>query len=249
MYLDGRALEIKRWKKFVGDLLEDAEELLNRRLQFQSGRNIDTINLHEYVDNPNLSDAGHYFVLDKPGALNEGRRRVMRNLRQSEKWNKLVVVEGDGISFDVAGVDEYEADIVRFLEYILLLMNMTCGQSGRGTEMTALVYKNTMEGNRNILIEDGQIMFVSEYHKSMAVMNDVKVYWNLNELIEGHTKIFTRSAQSAVGDILEGCPSLPSVDQSEHASAWISLRRCQGTMVDRNTNEGIHSGKYSQDGF
>jgi hypothetical protein len=151
MYFDGRALEIKRWKKFVQDLVEDAEELLNDKLLFQSGRYIDAINLHEYVDNPNLSDAGHYFALDKEDALNEGRRRVMGNLRKSKKWDKMVVVEGDGISFDAAGVDEYESEVNKFLEYVLLLMNMTCGQSGRGTEMKGLVYKNMMEGNRNIL--------------------------------------------------------------------------------------------------
>jgi hypothetical protein len=178
MYFDGWALEIKRWKKFVQDLLVDAEERLNCKLLFQSGKYINTINLHEYVDNPNLSDAGHYFVLDKEQALNEGRRRVMGNLQRSKKWDKLVVVEGDGISFNAAGVDEYESEVNKFLEYVLLLMNMTCGQSGRGTEMTALLYKNMMEGNRNILMEDGQIMLVSEYHKSMAVMNDVKVYIN-----------------------------------------------------------------------
>src|SRR5437762_13126303 len=111
----------------------DAEELLNCKLLFQLGKYINMINLHEYVDNPNLSDAGHYFVLDKEQALNEGRRRVMGNVQRSKKWDKSVVVEGDGLSFNAAGVDEYESEVNKFLEYVLLLMNMACGHCGRGT--------------------------------------------------------------------------------------------------------------------
>ena len=59
MYFDGRALEIKRWKKFVRDLLEDTEELLNQKLLFRQGKHIETVDLHQYIDDPNLSDAGH----------------------------------------------------------------------------------------------------------------------------------------------------------------------------------------------
>jgi len=55
-----------------------------------------------------------------------------------------------------------------------VIMTLTCGQFGRGTEITSLLYMNTMDTNRNILIEDGQVMFVTEYHKSLAVMDDVK---------------------------------------------------------------------------
>jgi hypothetical protein len=156
-------------------LLEDTEELLNRKLLFRQGKRIDTIDLHQYIDDPNLSDAGHYFALNEVDALKGGRKRMLRNLRKSEKWDEMAEVKGDEISFDAAAVDGYESCVNKFLENMLILMNVTCGQSGRGTEISSLLYKNTMEGNRHILIEDGQMMFVSEYHKSMAVMDDVKV--------------------------------------------------------------------------
>ena len=41
--------------------------------------------------------------------------------------------------------------------------------------MTSLRYINTMEGDRSIYIEDGQLMFITEYHKSMALIDKVKV--------------------------------------------------------------------------
>ena len=73
-------------------------------------------------------------------------------------------------------MDEYQADDDRFRELLAMLMMTTCGLSGQGTEMTSLRYINTMEGDRSIYIEDGQMMFVTEYHKSMALMDEMKVY-------------------------------------------------------------------------
>ena len=74
-----------------------------------------------------------------------------------------------------AGVDEYEADETKFRELLAILIMITCGLSGRGTKMTSLRYVNTMEGDRSIYVEDSQMMFIIEYHKSMVLMDEVKV--------------------------------------------------------------------------
>ena len=55
-------------------------------------------------------------------------------------------------------------------------MMITCGLTGRGTEMTSLQYINTIEGDRSIYIEDGQLMFITGDHKSMALTDEVKVH-------------------------------------------------------------------------
>src|SRR5438552_18949340 len=68
----------------------------------------------------------------------------------------------------------------RFRELLAILMMITLGLSGRGIEMTSLRYINTMEGDRSIYVEDGQLMFITEYHKSMALMKEVKVYQDIN---------------------------------------------------------------------
>ena len=54
-------------------------------------------------------------------------------------------------------------------------LNLVDDLSGRGTKMTSLRYVNTMEGDRSIYIEDSQMMFIIEYHKSMVLMDEVKV--------------------------------------------------------------------------
>jgi len=76
----------------------------------------------------------------------------------------------------------------RFRELLAILMMITCGLSGRGTEMTSLRYINTMEGDRSIYVEDGQLMFITEYHKSMALMDEVKVRQDLH--LDANVRLF-----------------------------------------------------------
>jgi hypothetical protein len=174
MYFDGRALKIKDWKQFATELITKAGELLSQRLLFLEGGSLPEVDLN-VVDDPSNHESGHYFVLDESEAWAQARRRIMKNLRKSERWNSIVEVQGDGLVFLKAGIDEYEADETKFRELLAILMMMMCGLSGRGTEMTSLRYVNTMEGDRSIYVEDGQMMFITEYHKSMALIDEVKV--------------------------------------------------------------------------
>src|SRR5437762_13667902 len=104
----------------------------------------------------------------------------------------------------------------RFLEYMLILMYVTCGQSGRGSEVSSLLYNYMMDRNRNILIEDGQIMFVCEYHKSMAMMDDVKVNSILiDRLTLGYPEISSISIESTFGHLSERDYPISSIDQSK----------------------------------
>jgi hypothetical protein len=63
--------------------------------------------------------------------------------------------------------------------------------------MTLLRWLNTMDGDRSIYIEDHQIMFVTEYHKSMALMDDQKVHSFMIVLIVDYS---TLSATSYLSD-------------------------------------------------
>ena len=62
-----------------------------------------------------------------------------------------------------------------FMELCLMAMNFTCGQTGRGTEMLSIVYKNIAAADRNVILLDGQIMISTEYHKSQSITDDIKV--------------------------------------------------------------------------
>ena len=174
LYFDGRALVLSDWKGFVTDMLNDAEQILCKDLLFHDEVVFSEADLN-MIDNPSNHEVGHYFAMDKQDAWNESRHRLLSNLRKSSKWDRMVEVGGDALEFLRGGVDEYEHHDTKFREKLALLMMITCGLSGRGTEMTSLRYVNSMDGDRGIYIEDGQMMFITEYHKSMALMDDVKV--------------------------------------------------------------------------
>ena len=175
LYFDGRALKMKDWKQFIEELVSTAEELLSQRLLFQEDGGLPEVDL-KVIDDPNNHEAGHYFALDEPDSWMKARMMLIQNMRGTKHWDRMVDVQGDGINFFKAGVDEYEAEDKKFRELLAILIMMTCGLSGRGTEMTSLRYINTMEGDRSMYIEDGQMMFITEYHKSMALVDEVKVH-------------------------------------------------------------------------
>jgi hypothetical protein len=173
LYFDGRALKLELWIEFVEDILTAMENLLSKQLFMKDG-DLPEIDLN-VLDDPSNHDSGHYWVLDSENAWGKSRARVMENLRMSKEWDEMVEVQGDGLSWYAAGVDGYEAQDVKLRELLAIVMMIICGLSGRGTELTSLRYMNTIDGDRGIYVEDGQIMFITEYHKSMALMDDVKV--------------------------------------------------------------------------
>ena len=176
LYFDGRGFEIKKWKKFVHELVDMAEEMMSKHLLFQEDGRIPETDLNAIIDNPDKRDTGYYFVMEEEDAFSKARMRMMERLQESEKWSEMVDDLGDGLTFIQAEVDNYLQWDEKFRELLCILIILTCGQTGRGTEMTSLLYANTMEMDRSILIEDGQVMLVTEYHKSMAMMDDVKVF-------------------------------------------------------------------------
>jgi hypothetical protein len=103
---------------------------------------------------------------------------MMERLRLPPHWQILVEVQGDELVWIQSGVHEYEARDVKLRQLLAIAMMIVCGLSGRGTELTSLRYMNTIDGDRGIYVEDGQIMFVTEYHKSMALMDDIKVRYD-----------------------------------------------------------------------
>ena len=88
----------------------------------------------------------------------------------------MMIIEDGKLVFLTAGMDEYTRADIEFRELILLAINWTDALTGRGTEMLSLLFKNKMSAGRNVVVHDGQIMIITEYHKSQAIMDALKVY-------------------------------------------------------------------------
>ena len=172
LYFGSKTITITRWKKMVHTLLVELEQMLSSRLLFRTDRRLPNIDLNPINDNPDRKEAGHFFVKEIKDGFTQGRARILKNLSESmNEWKKLI----DGQGFIKAGVDDYEHWDKEFREKLFQLMILTCGLSGRTKEMSSLKYVNTMEGERSIYLEDGQVLLVGSYHKSMAIMDVPKV--------------------------------------------------------------------------
>ena len=223
LYFDGRALKLSDWKRFVKELLESAEELLCKELLFHKEVEMKEVDM-TVIDDPSNHEAGHYFALDEKDAWSTARHMLLSSLRDSGKWESMIEMEGDGLSFLKGGVDEYENRDNKFRELLAILMMISCGLSGRGTEMTSLRYINTMDGDRGIYIEGGQMMFVTEYHKSMALMDDVKVLdSDRGNLTLDHSKVSVVSYQSIAWGLSQRRDPISFLDQSQYSTSWISV--------------------------
>ena len=175
LFWDGDKLIMEEWKEFVLKLLAETENMCATELLFQSDGCLPRVDLYALKDNPNRKEAGHYFAIEQPELLDDGRRYVLHNLKRSEKRNNMFQVENQKLKFLKGGVDSYETWVRKFKKLLCILMMVTCGQTGRGSELTSLLYMNTMNGDRSIYIEDGQVMFITQYHKSQAIMDSLKV--------------------------------------------------------------------------
>ncbi len=71
--------------------------------------------------------------------------------------------------------ESYHHDHELFLELILLSMNFTYGEMRREQEILSIQYKNSIDKDHNILLDNGQIQIATKYHKSQAITDDVKI--------------------------------------------------------------------------
>ena len=170
LYFDGRPLEIARWKSFVHDCIDKMEHLL-ASLMFISA--LPDVDLNSVRDNPNNHLIGHYFALEKEDAMTDARRRMLDRMQKTKGLSQWKHADG---SWNKGKVVEYKRSVHEFLAVLVILMNVTCGVAGRGTEMLSMRYCNARGSDRNVFVEDGQIMVVTQYHKSMAMMDSLKVF-------------------------------------------------------------------------
>ncbi|RSL77007.1 hypothetical protein CEP52_017750, partial [Fusarium oligoseptatum] len=74
-----------------------------------------------------------------------------------------------------AGIRKYLKLVKKFEEFLLLLSHITGGQPSRGEEITGLRLVNGINRDRNVFVIDGDVVLVTQYHKSLAHFDSPKV--------------------------------------------------------------------------
>ncbi|KAK4242949.1 hypothetical protein C7999DRAFT_36735, partial [Corynascus novoguineensis] len=82
----------------------------------------------------------------------------------------------NGTQWRIERVHQYGEAMAAFRAQLLVLMHMSGGQPARGTELVTVQYKNGTEGDiRGLFIEDGMVVFVTMYSKTMGMSAKAKV--------------------------------------------------------------------------
>jgi len=176
MYFDGKPLAMVKFRDFITELIDIAEGLLCKELLFCKDLSwVRELNLTKLEDDMNNQTTGFSFLDERGNRLSGGRERVIMNLKQLPVWETLTRIKDGRIHFRPKEVVKYISRVEAFLEYLLILIHFTSGQPARGTELTTIRYQNVLQNLRNIYIEDGQVMVVTEVHKSQAIMDAPRV--------------------------------------------------------------------------
>ena len=175
MYFDGRPLRVEGFRQFIHSIIEAAERVMCESLLFGDTERMAMVEPPKLRDDVNVPNVKHSFVSVEENGLSGGQERMLRLLKSSYAWKKMLRKDTDGLHWIASGMGNYASAAEMFLEYLLILIHVTGGQPRRGTEITTLRYANAMQSMRNIFIKEGQVMIVTEYHKSMAVMDQLKV--------------------------------------------------------------------------
>lgn len=198
-YKEATSVRMEHFKAFIHLQVGKAWEQLDELLMLEpdkpmkvarpglSVRNLkdDTTNrepgwnfLHLPINKDHLGDGSRWLLLRvlNSATLRETFYRTETNCAETLKW-----------SMETANA--YLDRVDAFLERLLLLVHVTCGQPARGTGLLALCHSNGRLGShRNIFIEQGLVGTVTAYHKSYSTT--------------GSTKIIHRYLPAPVGDIL-----------------------------------------------
>ena len=175
-------LSMTQFRAFVVELLREAQQSLRHLLLLHEEEEVIAVvprlPLHEVKDNPANTAHGWCFLHDprNQSIFQPGKRWLMTRIFQNS-WlqDEFICPPRDRlIKWKDAAVQDYFAEVTRFLKLLLLLVHLTAGQPARGTEVMSLRYLNSTF-HRNIFIEHGLVATVTSYHKGYSVQGSTKI--------------------------------------------------------------------------
>lgn len=181
LYWGGDALKLDDLKTLQHDILRRAESILSRELLFRNTDKVEEINPYSFGrDDHTIPDADYCFMDKIPDFGTKGRKYVEQNLRKSRREKEMIDLEKN--EWKIAGTEQYRRSRELFLELALICANCQCGGSGRAEEVLSTKYKNSTGADRNVFLDESQLLMVLGYHKSQAMMDAVKVIYCFSSL-------------------------------------------------------------------
>lgn len=142
----------------------------------------------QLVDNPANDLPGWSFVDDERNRWPVDGRTWLHRRMWTEHRGEFIQRES-ATPWVRARVQQWIRAVSTLKEMLLVLMHLSGGQPARGPEILSIRYCNTANGGRrHVFVEDGMMVFVTEYHKGYS--------------ISGTTKVIHRYLPREVGELL-----------------------------------------------
>ncbi|RGP59431.1 af291909_2recq family helicase [Fusarium sporotrichioides] len=171
MYFMSKVILMEDLRTIVARMTVDAEDLLWGRLMFEEGHDKRfMIPLAGIEDDLTQTRRGQSFI--HRNGLADKEVEILEDLIASSRKTDLLDQTGE---WKWVGIRKYLKLVKRFEEFLLLLAHITGGQPSRGEEITGLRLINGINRDRNIFIIDGEVILVTQYHKSLAHFDSPKV--------------------------------------------------------------------------
>jgi hypothetical protein len=163
--------EMSALKTLIKDMIRTAEGMLSK-LIFLSASEVPDINPYQFSDDQTVFDSGHYFALEDPRSIREGKTAMFTNLSNNRPD---IVTRMRGTRFSTINAKEYGKGQDNFLVHLALLFVWMGGRTGRGRETLSVIFYNKPSALRNLFLLNGQFMTAIGYHKGQSITDREKV--------------------------------------------------------------------------
>lgn len=171
IYFMGKPVLMDSLRTIIANMTTDAEDLLWTSLMFKEGEDIRfAIPLSSIEDDLTLTVRGQSFV--HRNGLNGKEVEMLEDLVVGCRKREFIDDQGE---WRWAGIRRYLTLVRKFEELLLILTHLTGGQPGRGEEITGLRLVNGINRDRSVFVIDGEVVLVTQYHKSLAHFDSPKV--------------------------------------------------------------------------
>jgi superfamily II DNA helicase RecQ len=171
MYFMGKPIPMDDIRSMVAEMTANAEDLLWDSLMFKEGEDVRfAIPLASIADDLTQTQRGKSFIHSNGLAGKEVE--MLEDLVNGRRKREFLDKNGQ---WKWAGIRKYLKLVKKFEELLLLLAHFTGGQPSRGEEITGLRLVNGINRDRNVFVIDGEVVLVTQYHKSLAHFDSPKV--------------------------------------------------------------------------
>jgi len=124
-------------------------------------------------DDHTIPDADYCFMDKIPDFRTKDRKYIEQNLRKSRNTKKMIDLERN--EWKISDIEQYHHSRELFLELALIYTNYQYNRSRRAKEILSTKYKNSIETDRNVVLDESQLLMILSYHKSQAMINIIKI--------------------------------------------------------------------------